>query len=67
MLSRLVLAVVVAVGVGLVCILVGTLLAVIKTPITITVGDFLRTWGWAIGLLAGLWHFFGGSFPRFGA
>jgi hypothetical protein len=64
MLSRLILAVVVAVAVGLVCILVGTILASLKVPIAVTVGDFLRSWGWVIGVLAGLWQFFGGGgFP----
>ena len=68
MLSRLVLAVVVAVVVGLVCMLLGTVLATLKVPIAVTIGDFLATWGWVIGVLAGLWYFFGnGSFPSFGS
>ena len=60
LLSRLVLAVIVAVVVGLVCILLGTILATLKVPIAVTIGDFLATWGWVIGVLAGLWFFFTG-------
>lgn len=64
MIGRLVLAVVVAVVVGLVCLLVGGLLGTINVPVAHTVGGFLQTWGWVLGLLAGLWYFFGGgSFP----
>jgi hypothetical protein len=64
MLARLVLAVVVAVVVGLACILLGTILATLKVPIAVTVGDFLAAWGWVLGVLAGLWFFFtGGTFP----
>ncbi len=67
MIARLVLAVVVAVVVGLVCILLGDILSTLKVPIAVTIGDFLSAWGWVIGVLAGLWYFFsGGSFPSFG-
>lgn len=61
MLSRVVLAVVVAVVVGLVCILVGSILNTLNVPIAATVGGFLVAYGWALGVLAGLWHFFGGG------
>lgn len=62
MLARLVLAVVVAVVTGLVCILVGGILVTLKVPIAVTIGDFLSAWGWVIGVLAGLWYFFSGGF-----
>lgn len=62
MIARLVLAVVVAVVTGLACILVGGILASLGVPIAETVGDFLVTWGWVLGVLAGLWYFFAGGF-----
>ena len=63
MIARLVLALVVAIVVGLVCILLGSILDTLKVDIAITVGGFLKTWGWVIGVLAGLWYFFtGGTF-----
>lgn len=58
MLSRIVLAVVIGVAVTLVCVLVGLLLATITVPLAITVGNFLKTWSGAIGLLSALWYFF---------
>lgn len=70
MLNRLVLAVVVAVVVGLVCILLGSVLVTLKVPIALTIGGFLAAWGWVLGVLAGLWYFFGGgsfNLPKFGA
>lgn len=67
MLARIVLAVVVAIIVGLACILVGGILSSLGIPIADTVGDFLLRWGWVLGVLAGLAHFFGAmTFPRFG-
>jgi hypothetical protein len=61
-LGRLVLAVVVAVFVGLVCVaLLGPLLLMIAAPVAQIVGEFLITWGWILGLLAGLWLFFSGA------
>jgi hypothetical protein len=61
MISRIVLAVVVAVVVGLLCILLGSVLITLKVPIAVTIGGFLVTWGWVLGVLAGLWHFFRGG------
>lgn len=67
MLNRVVLAVVVAVVVGLVCLFVGTLLVTFKVPPAVAVGGFLAAYAWVLGGLAGLWHFFGGGgFPSFG-
>jgi hypothetical protein len=64
MLTRIVLAIIVAAAVGLGCIFLGMLLASLGIPITDAVAAFLTTWGWVIGVLAGLWFFFsGGSFP----
>lgn len=61
MIARLVLAAVVGVITGLVCILVGSLLASIDVPFVETVGEFLTTWAWVLGLLAALWYFFAGG------
>lgn len=58
LLNRVILAVVLAVAVILACILVGTLLNDIHIEVATTVGDFLKTFGAAIGILAGLWYFF---------
>lgn len=67
MIARLVLAVVVAMVVGLGCILLGSILAGLGVPIAKTVGGFLTQWGWVLGVLAGLWYFFsGGTFPNLG-
>jgi len=61
MIGRLVLALVVAVVVGLACLLLGVILAGLAVPIAVTVGGFLTTYAWVIGVLAGLWHFFKGG------
>lgn len=61
MISRIVLAVVVAVVVGLLCILLGSILVTLQVPIAVTIGGFLATWGWVLGVLAGLWFFFRGG------
>ncbi len=66
MIVRLILAAVVMVVVGLVCILLGSVLATLKVPVLTTIGGFLEAWGWVLGFLAGVWYFFaGGSFPGF--
>ena len=56
--GRIVLAVIVAVVVTLACILLGTILVTLKVDIAVTVGDFLKSYGAVIGVLAGLWYFF---------
>lgn len=61
MISRVVLTVVVAVVVGLVCILLGSILITLQVPIAVTIGGFLAVWGWVLGVLAGLWFFFRGG------
>jgi len=60
LLARIVLAVVVAVAVGLACILLGSILGALGLPPAEAVGNFLTAYGWAIGVLAGLWYFFSG-------
>jgi len=64
MLTRIILAVIVAVVVYLVCIFVGgVILTSLGVPIAVKVGEFLNQWAGAISVLAGLWYFFsGGSF-----
>lgn len=64
MIRRLVLAVVVAIAVALVALLVGMVLVAISVPVLATIGMFLKAWCWVIGLLAGVWHYFAGSWPR---
>lgn len=62
MIRKLILAVVVAVVVTLGCILLGAILASLKVDIATTIGDFLKTYGAVLGVLAGLWYFFAGHF-----
>ena len=57
---KLILAIVVWVVVALVCILLGGLLATMKAAPLTTIGDFLDTWAWVLGFLAGLWYYFAG-------
>ncbi len=66
MLSKLVLAVVVAVIVTLGCVLVGAILASLNVEIAVTIGGFLKGYSAALGILAGLWYFFAGyaKWPR---
>lgn len=61
MISRIVLAVIVAIVVGLVCILLGGILGTLHIDILSSVGGFLEKYGWALGVLAGLWYFFAGG------
>lgn len=62
MISRVVLAIVVAVLVGLVCMfLLGPILLTVSVPIVQIAGSFLVNLGWTLGLLAGVWYFFAGA------
>lgn len=61
MIRRIILAVVVAVVVTLGCILLGMLLGAINISVAAVIGDFLTKFAAAIGILAGLWHFFRGG------
>ena len=66
MIGKAVLAVVVAVVVGIVLVgLLGPILISINVPIAETVGRFFKDWGFVLGLLAGLWYFFAGGWPGF--
>jgi hypothetical protein len=58
LIGRIVLAVIVAVIVGLLLVLLGAVLVTLNVPIAETVGKFLQTYGFAIGVLVGLWYFF---------
>jgi len=61
MIETLVIAVVVAIIVGaLLVYLLGPIIKSLPAPIAQIVGNFFVTWGWGIGLLAGLLYFFGG-------
>ena len=61
MIRRVVLAVIVAVVVTLGCILLGALLGAIGISVAEVIGGFLARYAAAIGILAGLWHFFRGG------
>lgn len=61
MLGKLVQAVIVAVVVTLACILLGAILVTLKVEVAVTVGNFIKTYGAVIGVLAGLWYYFSGS------
>jgi len=61
LIGRIVLAVIVAIVVGLLLVLLGGILVTLKVPIAVTIGDFFRDYGFVIGVLAGLWFFFGGG------
>lgn len=63
MLNRIGLAIVIAIIVTLVCILLGGILLALNIAIATTVGDFLKDYAGAIGILAGLWHFFANHTP----
>lgn len=62
MLRKLILAVVVAVVVTLACVLLGAILTSLNVAIATTIGNFLKSYSAAIGVLAGLWYFFAGGF-----
>jgi len=67
MITRVIQAILIAVVVGLLLILLGTILVTLKVPIAVTIGGFLEQWGWVIGVVAGLWFYFGGgAFPKLG-
>lgn len=61
MIGRLVRAVVVAALVGLGCLLLGIVLTALRIPPATAIGAFLERFDWVLGVLAGLWYFFGGS------
>lgn len=64
MLSRIVLAVVVAVIVTLACVLVGGILITLDVSVAVAVGAFLKDYSGVLGVLAGLaWFFSGRTIP----
>lgn len=64
MISRIVVAIVYGILVGLGCILFGGIIASLGSGPFDTVGHFLTTYAWVLGFLVGLLAFFGGaSFP----
>ena len=66
MIETIVLAVIIAVVVGLLLVgLLGPILKSLGVPIAVTVGEFFVKYGWVLGVLAGLWYFFAGG-PIFG-
>ena len=65
MLSKVILAVIVAVVTTLGCVLLGGILASLGVTIAVTIGTFLKEYAPILGVLAGLWHFFtGGTWLR---
>jgi hypothetical protein len=58
MIRKLILAVVIAVLVTLGCILLGAILAGLNVLIATIIGDFLKTYGAILGVLAGFWFYF---------
>ena len=64
-LRLLILAVVIAVIVGLVLVgLLGPVLVSLHVPIATTIGGFLIEFGWVLGVLVGLWYYFSGGTGR---
>ncbi len=60
MLSKIILAVIVAVVVTLACVLLGGILITLTVSIAVTIGSFLKDYAGVLGVLAGLWFFFTG-------
>jgi hypothetical protein len=59
MIEAIVIAVIIAIVVGaLLTFLLGPLIKSIPAPVAQIVGDFFVKFGWAAGLIAGLWWFF---------
>lgn len=62
MIWRIVQAVIVAVVVGfLLVVLLGPIITMLQVPIAVFVGGVFVQWGWAMGIVAGLWFFFAGG------
>jgi hypothetical protein len=62
LISRLILALVVAIVVWLICTFVGDLVSAMNVPIAGVVGGFLKTYAVVLAILAFLWQFFAGGF-----
>lgn len=61
MIERIARAIIVGAAVILLCLFAGLILGTLGIAPVTAIGAFLSEWSWAIGVLAGLWHFFGGS------
>jgi hypothetical protein len=59
--ARIVRAVVIGVVTGIVVLIVGVLLVSTAVPPAVAIGELLERFAWALGVLAGLWSFFGGQ------
>ncbi len=62
-LENVVIAVLVAVVIGLLCVLLGRILKAVGVPPAEAVGSFFEQYAWAIGIVAGLWAFVTGWRP----
>ncbi len=59
MLEAIIVAVLVAAVVGfLLVVVLGPVLNMLKVPIAVFIGGILVAWGWAIGVVVGLFWFF---------
>lgn len=63
MLRKGILAVVVGVVTALMVALVGSVLAEVNQDMVATLGDFLKTYSFLFGVLAGIWYYFTGETP----
>jgi len=62
MIESLVLAIVVAVVVGfLLAVVLPELLKILKAEIAVRMAGIFASWGWALGVAAGIWFFFTGG------
>jgi len=61
MLNRVIRAVAVGFVAGLICLLLSVVLPAIHVEVITSVGDFLGTWAWPIGIVVGLLEFVRGS------
>lgn len=61
MIRRVVIAVLIAGGTTLLCMLLGLILTSLALPIAVLVGGFIATYAYVLGVLAGLWWFFTGQ------
>ena len=67
MLMRLIHAIAIGFAAGLVCLFLAAVLPAVHVPVITSIGQFLGTWAWPIGIVCGLLDFASGGFgPRFG-
>lgn len=58
MVRKIILALVIAVAVGLLCSFLGAILLTTNSALLAAVGAFLKSYSELLGLLAGLWFYF---------